>query len=81
MPRERNEYILGMEKFLNNPNTSYKTNPHVFDEIKKQTGMSISEMFKHVGRTSKYNTQRKEPTDKEKSEQRLTNLETNSQKE
>ncbi len=80
MPRERNEYILGMEKFLNNPNTSYKTNPRVFDEITKQSGMSISEMFKHVGRSSKY-VKPKETTDKEKSEQRLTNLENNSIKE
>ena len=79
MPRERNDYIVGMEKFLNNPNTSYKSNPHIFDEIKSKTGMSISEMFKHVGRNSKY-VKPKEPSDKQKSEERLTNLELSSQK-
>ena len=78
MPRERSDYIKGMEIFLNNPKTSYKTNPHVFDELKNKSGMSISEMFKHVGRSSKF-TKPKEPTDNEKSEQRLNKLEVSSQ--
>ncbi len=79
MPRERNDYIKGMELFLNNPKTSYKANPQVFDELHKKSGMSISEMFKHVGRSSKY-VKPKEPTDAEKSQERLNQLEQSSQK-
>lgn len=79
MPPERSDYIKGMEIFLNNPKTSYKTNPHVFDELRQKSGMSISEMFKHVGRTSKY-VKPKEPSDEEKSKARLNQLEQSSAK-
>jgi hypothetical protein len=74
MARHKNDLTAGMEAFLNNPNASYG-NPHIFKEIHKQSGMSISEMLKQVGRQSKQQKV-KQPTDKELSEQRLKVLET-----
>lgn len=78
MPRQKNDIIAGMEAFLNNPNASY-TNPHVFNEIHKQSGMSISEMLKQVGRQSKFQKV-KQPTEKELSEERLKTLQLKSEK-
>ena len=78
MPRPKNDFIAGMEAFLNNPKATYG-NPHVFQEIHKQSGMSVSEMLKQVGRQSKQQ-KIKQPTDKELSEQRLKVLEANTNK-
>ena len=78
MPRPKNDFTAGMEAFLNNTNATYG-NPHVFREIHKQSGMSVSEMLKQVGRQSKQQ-KIKEPTDKELSEQRLKVLEANTNK-
>jgi len=78
MPRPKNDWTAGMESFLNHPTASYK-NPQVFKEIQKQSGMSISEMFKQVGRqTNKLKI--KQPTEKELSQERLDKLESKSQK-
>ena len=78
MPRRKNDIIAGMEAFLNNPDTTY-ANPHVFNEIHKQSGMSVSEMLKHVGRNSR-NIKVKEPSDKEMSQERLKTLELKTEK-
>ena len=78
MPRPKNDFTAGMEAFLNNPNATYG-NPHIFREIHKQSGMSVSEMLKQVGRQSKQQ-KIKQPTDKELSEQRLKVLEANTNK-
>lgn len=77
MPPERNDFVKGMEFFLNHPTASYAKNPQVFKELQQKSGMSISDMFKHVGRTSKY-YKPKEPSDEEKSKARLNHLEASS---
>jgi len=79
MPKPKNDWTAGMEAFLNHPTASYRKEPHIFKEIHKQSGMSISEMFKQVGRqTNKLKP--KPPTDKELSQERLDKLESKSQK-
>jgi hypothetical protein len=62
-----------MEAVLNNPKTSFLTNPKTFHEIHKQSGMSMSAMMKHIGGQAK--KQKQGPTDAEKSEQRLKEME------
>lgn len=69
----KTDFQLGLETMLNNPKTSFMQNPKTFNEIYKQSGMSMSAMLKHVG--GKARTQKKqEPTDAEKSEKRLDEL-------
>jgi hypothetical protein len=67
-------YQLGLEAVLNNPQTSFLTNPRTFHEIHKQSGMSMSAMMKHIGGQAKKQKD-KGPTDAEKSEQRLKEME------
>jgi hypothetical protein len=79
MPRHKDDFSAGLEQILNNPETSFLTNPKTFKEIHSQSGMSMSEMIRHVGRGSKKQKVHK-PTDAERSEQRLGNLEDRSEK-
>jgi hypothetical protein len=75
MPKKyKSHFTAGLETILNNPQTSFMRNPKVFGELHKQSGMSMSEMIRHVGRGSK---QKKvaEPTDAEKSQARLDAME------
>jgi hypothetical protein len=74
MPSHKTNFQLGMEAVLNNPQTSFLTNPKTFNEIQKQSGMSMSSMMKHIGRQSKKQKD-KGPTDAEKSEMRLKEME------
>jgi hypothetical protein len=77
MPRKtKSEYVLGVEKVLNTPSMSFMTNPKVFNEIHKQSGMSLEGMFKHIGRSSK--AKEYKPSDSERSEARLNNLQVKS---
>ena len=78
MPRHKNAFVLGLEKVLNTPNASFLTNPATFREINKHSGMSMTQMMKHVGK--KRGNETKPPTDKQKSEERLNNLKINSEK-
>ena len=78
MPR-KSDYILGLEAVLNNPKTSFQQNPKVFNELYKQSGMSMNAMMKHIGKSSK-NRKQKEPTDAEKSEARLDRMEAQTNK-
>ena len=73
MPHKTN-YQLGMEAVLNNPQTSFLQNPKTFYEIHKQSGMSMNAMLKHIGGQAKKQKE-KGPTDAEKSEQRLKEME------
>ena len=73
MPHKTN-YQLGMEAVLNNPKTSFLHNPRTFHEIHKQSGMSMSAMMRHIGGQAKKQKE-KGPTDAEKSEQRLKEME------
>lgn len=74
MPVHKTNYQLGMEAVLNNPKTSFLQNPRTFHEIHKQSGMSMSAMMKHIGGQAKKQKE-KGPTDAEKSEQRLKEME------
>lgn len=70
----KSSYQLGLEQVLNNPATSFMNNPHVFNEIQNKSGMCTTQMMKYLGKAKKANKP-KEPTDSEKSEARLSNLE------
>jgi len=78
MPRHKTAYVLGLEKILNTPNASFMNNPSAFREINTHSGMSMTEMIKHIGK--KRGNETKPPTDKQKSEERLNNLKINSEK-
>jgi hypothetical protein len=67
-----------MEAVLNNPQTSFLTNPRTFHEIHKQSGMSMNAMMKHIG--GKVKQKKKEPTDAEKSKERLDAMESKTEK-
>lgn len=73
----KSDYHKGLERVLNNPKTSFLHNGDVFSEMHRQSGMPLSSMLRHIGRGSKSN---KEPTDKERSEQRLKEFEAKSEK-
>ena len=77
--RTKSDFALGMECVLNNPKTSFLTNPKVFNEIHSQSKMSVSAMMKTIGKSSKKH-KNKEPTDKERSEERLNEMEAKSTK-
>jgi hypothetical protein len=72
MPR-KTAYQLGMEAVLNNPQTSFLTQPRTFNEIYSQSKMSMNSMMKHIG--GKANKKKKEPTDAERSKERLDAME------
>jgi hypothetical protein len=73
MPK-KTAYQLGMEAVLNNPNTSFLTQPRTFNEIYSQSKMSMNAMMKHIGGKVK-NQKKKEPTDAERSKERLDAME------
>ena len=77
MPHKTN-FQLGMEAVLNNPQTSFLTNPRTFHEIHKQSGMSMNALMKHIG--GKAQQKKKEPTDAEKSKERLDAMEAKTEK-
>ena len=73
MPR-KTAYQLGMEAVLNNPQTSFLTQPRTFNEIYNQSKMSMNAMMKHIGGKVK-NQKKKGPTDAERSKERLETME------
>ena len=75
MPKRKNDFTMGLETILNNPETSFLKNPKTFNEIKVQSGMPLHTMIKTIGRSAKGNKKAPEPTDKEKSEARLAEME------
>jgi len=79
MPSHKTNFQLGMEAVLNNPQTSFLTNPKTFHEIHKQSGMSMNAMMKHIGGQAK-KQKNKEPTDAEKSKERLDAMEAKTEK-
>jgi hypothetical protein len=75
MPKKyKSHFVAGLETILNNPQTSFMKNPKVFGELHKQSGMTMSDMIRHIGRGSK-NKKIAEPTDDEKSKARLDAME------
>ena len=73
----KSDYHKGLERVLNDPKSSFLTNGAVFGEIHKQSGMPLTSMLRHIGRGVKKES--KEPTDKERSEARLRELEAKSE--
>jgi len=79
MPLHKDDFRAGLEHILNNPQTSFLTNPKTFKEIHSASGMSYGQMISHIGRGSK-KTKVHKPTDAERSEERLDKLEERSNK-
>lgn len=70
MPRHKSVFQIGMETILNNKDANFLKNPQVFNSILTESKMPVTQIIRHLGKTKKT-----EPSDKEKSEQRLQNLE------
>ena len=79
MPRHKDDFSVGLETILNNPATSFIKNPKTFKEIHSQSGMPVSAMIRHIGKTAKQKKVQK-PTDEERSKERLDVLEAKSDK-
>jgi hypothetical protein len=77
--KSKSDFAIGLEHILNNPQTNFVKNPTVFGEIHKASGMSVSEMIRHVGKRSKSQKKDEKPTDDERSKERLAALESSSQ--
>ena len=73
--KDKNTFALGLEHILNNHQTNFVKNPHVFTEIHKASGMSVSEMIRHIGKKSKTPKKDEKPSDDERSKERLSALE------
>jgi len=71
----KSDFAIGLEHILNNPQTNFVKNPTVFGEIHKASGMSVSEMIRHVGKRSKSVKKDEKPSDDERSKERLAALE------
>lgn len=71
----KSEYHKGLERVLNNPKTSFLKDGAVFGEMYKQSGMPMTTMLRAIGRGVKSS---KEPTDTQRSEQRLKEMEAKS---
>lgn len=72
MPKKEKDFGMAMRTILNNPKTSFLTNPKTFNEIHAQSGMPLAQMIRQIGRGAKnYGNKRREPTDDERSEGRL----------
>jgi hypothetical protein len=72
-------FNLGLEKILNNPKTSFLTNPGTFHEIHKTSGMPMTSMIRQIGKMEMaVRNKKKEPTDNERSKERLDELESKS---
>ena len=65
-----------MEKILNDPNSSFLTNPQVFSAVKQSSGMSYTEILRHLGKGGK---KVKGPSDAERSKDRVEKLEADSE--
>lgn len=73
--KTKSDFTLGLETILNNPKTNFMKNPAVFKEIHKASGLSMSELIRHVGKKSKTTTKDEKPSDDDRSKERLSSLE------
>ncbi len=74
-------FNIGLTKILNNPKASFLTNPNVFHEIHKTSGMTMSGMIRHIGKMEQQvRNKKKEPSDSERSQERLEELQAKSTK-
>jgi hypothetical protein len=81
MPR-KGDMALGLEAMLNRKDTSILHNPQVIKELHAKSGMSLRDMISYVGKNSRANKkgEAKGPTDKERSEARVDELEAKAEK-
>lgn len=79
MPR-KTDFQMGLETILNNPNTSFLHKPEVFREIHTQSAMPLSSMIRQVGKGSRQQKKKAEPSDDERSKARLQAMENKSEK-
>ncbi len=73
----KDNFTLGLETILNSKQGNFMKDTKAFNEIHKESGMSLSQMIKSIGRGSK-EKKYAPPTDNERSEARLKQLETES---
>ena len=66
-PQKKSDAHLGFERMLNTPEASPLTNPVVFQNVMKASGVSLSQALKHIGKGTKI----PQKTEKQKSEERL----------
>ena len=78
----KGDFALGLEMMLNRKDTSILHNPQVVKELHAKSGMTLAEMIRHVGKGSRANKkgEPKGPTDKERSEARVEELEASAEK-
>lgn len=74
MPKHKSDFARGLEVMLNDPRTSPFTaeGSKVFKEVISAADLPLTEALKYIGKGKK---KVKQPTDKEKSEQRIEKLE------
>jgi hypothetical protein len=70
----KGNFTLGLEMMLNRKETSPIHNPAVVRELHSKSGMSLRDMVEHIGKGSKQAKKEKGPTDKERAEARLAEL-------
>lgn len=75
MVKVKNDFTVGLETILNNPQTSFLKNPKTFKEIHSQSQMPLAVMIKTIGKSAKENKKAREPTADERSKQRIAELE------
>jgi hypothetical protein len=77
MPQHRKgAFHIGMEKIMNDPQSSFLTNPQVFSAVKQSSGMSYTEIMRHLGKGGR---KVKAPSDAERSKERVEKLESESE--
>jgi hypothetical protein len=70
----KGNFTLGLEMMLNRKETSPVHNSAVIRELHSKSGMTMRQMIEHVGKGSKQAKKEKGPTDKERAEARLSEL-------
>lgn len=76
MPHQKSALTLGLEKILNNKETSPLTKPEVFRQILVAANQPITASLRHIGKGARA----KQPTDDDRSKARLEKLEETSEK-
>lgn len=75
MPHQKSAMTLGLEKILNNPETSFLKNPTVFRQIMTSANQPITASLRHIGLSARASGKPKPPTDEERSKARLQQME------
>jgi hypothetical protein len=70
----KGNFTLGLEMMLNRKETSPVHNSAVIRELHSKSGMTMRQMIEHLGKGSRQTKKEKGPTDKERAEARLSEL-------